>query len=130
MGVLHAQKDGCGHIANGSVLSVIVKRSGLEILILPRREAPFLSVCAPVDHFKETRSTSVLVSPRPRARRRLLCITGRAIPGARWLRDQSRSRLNGLRSVMACLLIMLSAFRHARSPQNSPLWHRQGKEMT
>jgi putative tryptophan/tyrosine transport system substrate-binding protein len=32
---------------------------------------------APVDHFKETRSTSVLVSPHSRAKRRLLCITGR-----------------------------------------------------
>ena len=67
-------------------------------LIFLRRKAPFPPVCAPVDHSTETRSTLRLVSPRSSARHRLPGITGRVIPGARWLRDQSRSRLNGLRS--------------------------------
>ena len=70
-----------------------------------------------MDHFKETRSTSVLVSPRSRARRRLLRIIGKSIPGGRRLRDQLRSRLNGLRGVVTCFLIKVSAFKHASSLQ-------------
>jgi hypothetical protein len=37
--------------------------SGLEILIFPRRKAPFLHVCAPVHHSKETRSMNALRLP-------------------------------------------------------------------
>jgi hypothetical protein len=40
-----------------------------------------------------TSKTLVLASLRSLARRRLLGITGSSPPGARWLRDQSRSRL-------------------------------------
>src|SRR5262249_3863285 len=44
---------------------------------LRSREAPpRLPVYAPVDHSRETRSTLLLASPRSRARRRLLGITG------------------------------------------------------
>jgi len=64
----------------------------------PAPEGPFLPVCAPVDHSTQIRSMLRLVSPRSRVRRRLLAITGSGPPSARWLRDQSRSRLNGFRS--------------------------------
>jgi hypothetical protein len=99
MGVSEVHKDRCGPIAIGS-LSVIVKipewrRNPTDF---PAPEGPFLSVCAPVDHSKETRSALLLSSLRSLARRRLVGITGRAIPGARWLRDQSRSHMIGLRS--------------------------------
>jgi hypothetical protein len=43
------------------------------------------------------RNTSAF-SPRSPMRRRLIAITGGGPPGARWLRDQSGSRLNGFRS--------------------------------
>jgi len=42
MGVSEVHKDRCGHIANSGVWRWLWRyRNGLEILILPRREAPF-----------------------------------------------------------------------------------------
>ena len=77
MGVLAVQKGRCRHIAKVFIGDVkIPEWSGN--LDFAAAEGPIL-VClpAPVDHFKETRSTSVLVSPHSRAKRRLLRITGR-----------------------------------------------------
>jgi hypothetical protein len=125
MGVFRGPKRPLCSYRQRHCLSVIVKyRSGLEILIFPRRKAPFFTRLRACGSFQE-HAPHCYWSRHAHARgvgytAPLAAISGRPVVERPVVLPPER-----LKELMACFPIKVSASRLASALQNVPLWRRQ-----